>query len=429
MHPQRILPVLVLVLIAGCSFFSSEQRTPRFESEEELVAYAKGVHERAITIDSHADISDDFASEKEDVGSADNRRQVTLPKMRKGGLDVEFFAVFTGTGDRSAASYESAYKNALARFDAIHRLSVRYPDEVAIAVSPADVVRINASGKLVACIGVENGYPIATDISRVKEFYDRGARYITLTHTGHNQICDSSTPREGQPPEEYGGLSEFGRQVVREMNRLGIMIDISHASKNASLEVLRLSKAPIIASHSGASGVNEHPRNLDDETLRELKRNGGVVQLVSLAEYIKRREDSPERLAALTELRKEFGLPEGRGLGMRRAMQTLSQEQIAKLREKMREIDVKFPRTPVTVQDMVNHIDHIVKVISIDHVGIGSDFDGGGGLTGWGDASESLNITVELVRRGYSENDIKKIWGENLLRVWREVERVSENMK
>ena len=426
MRPHRILPILSLVLFAGCSFFSSGQRAPKFESEEELVAYAKGVHERAITIDSHDDISADFASEKDDVGSPDNRRQVTLPKMRQGGLDVEFFAVFTGTGDRSVASFESAYKSALARFDAIHRLPVRYPNEVAIAVSPADVVRINASGKLVACIGVENGYPVGTELSRLKEFYDKGARYITLTHSGHNQICDSSTPREGQPAEEYGGLSEFGRQVVQEMNRLGMMIDISHASKNASLEVLRLSKAPIIASHSGASGVNESPRNLDDETLRELKKNGGVVQLVSLADYIKRREDSPERLAALTELRKEFGLPEGRGLGMRRAMQTLSQEQIAKLREKMREIDIKFPRTPVTVQDMVNHIDHIVKLIGIDHVGIGSDFDGGGGLTGWGDASESLNITVELVRRRYSEKDIKKIWGENLLRVWKEVERVAE---
>jgi microsomal dipeptidase-like Zn-dependent dipeptidase len=311
-------------------------------------------------------------------------------------------------------------------FDAIHRLPERYPALVDIAYSPDDVTRIHSAGKTVACIGMENGYPIGMDLGRVKEFYDRGTRYITLTHSGHNQICDSSTPREGEPKEEHGGLSEFGKQIVREMNRLGMIIDVSHASKKATIDALTLSKAPIIASHSGASAVNEHSRNIDDETLRLFKKHGGVVQVVSLADYIKARTDSPERIAAQDAIRKEFGIPAGRGEGARKAMQAMTQEQRTKFREMLRELDVKFPRTPVTVADMVNHVDHIVKTIGIDHVGIGTDFDGGGGVIGFNDASESINITKELVKRGYSEEEIGKIWGGNLLRVWREVERVAE---
>jgi membrane dipeptidase len=272
---------------------------------------------------------------------------------------------------------------------------------------------------------MENGYPIGMELGRVKEFYDRGTRYITLTHSGHNQICDSSTPREGEPKEEHGGLSEFGKQIIREMNKLGMIIDVSHASKKATIDALTLSKAPIIASHSGASAVNQHARNIDDETLLLFKKHGGVVQVVSLADYIKARTDSPERIAAQDAIRKEFDIPPGRGEGARKAMQAMSLDQRTKFREMLRELDAKFPRNPVTVADMVNHVDHIVKTIGIDHVGIGTDFDGGGGVIGFNDASESINVTKELVRRGYSEEEIGKIWGGNLLRVWREVERVA----
>lgn len=430
--PYSILDLLacaaILALLAGCSSTGALHRQSTSMSEDEIAALSKSIHERVLTMDTHDDISGDFASERDDETSPENRRQVTLYKMKKGGLDAEFFAVFTGTAGRTSTEYDAAYKRAIGLFDAIQRLPQRYPDLVEIATSPADVIRIHNAGKLAACVGMENGYPIGTDLARAKEFYEKGTRYITLTHSGHNQICDSSTPRENEPKEEYGGLSEFGRKVVAEMNRLGLMIDISHASKNASLEVLKLSRAPIIASHSGASAINENPRNVDDEILQLIKKNGGVVQVVSLADYVKTRTDSPERLAAQNEIRKEFGLPEGRGDAARRAMMALSQDQRTKLRERIRELDLKFPRTPVTVQDMVNHIDYIVRTIGIDHVGVGTDFDGGGGVTGFNDASESLNITTELVRRGYSEEEIGKIWGGNLLRVWREVEKVAGKM-
>ncbi|MCX6134453.1 MAG: dipeptidase [Ignavibacteriales bacterium] len=423
-----ILPVLVL-FFSGCSSTGTLQRQAKSIPEAELRALAAGIHERALTMDTHDDISGNFGAEGDDEASPENKRQVTLFKMKKGGLDAEFFAVFTSVGDRSAASYEAAYKTAIALFDAIRRLPQRYPELVEIAYTAADVLRIHKSGKLVACIGMENGYPAAADLGRIKEFYDKGARYITLTHTAHNQICDSSTPRDGQPNEEYGGLSDFGKNVVREMNRLGMMVDVSHTSKKATLAAIALSKAPVIASHSGASAVNQHLRNLDDESLLAIRKNGGVVQVVSLADYIKTRVDPPGRSAAQDSIRKEYGIPEGRGDAARKAMQALSEEQRAKFREKIRGLDTKYPRSLVTVQDMVDHIDHVVRVIGVDHVGIGTDFDGGGGVTGFNDAGEAMNITTELVKRGYTEEDIDKIWGGNLLRVWRDVERVAKEIQ
>lgn len=416
-------------LIQGCSSLSTTQRQPRTGSEEAIRVLAKGIHERALTMDTHADISANFASDKDDVGSAENKRKVTLPKMRNGGLDAEFFAVFTPVGVRTDSAYENAYRNAQNLFDAVHRLPTKYPDQIDIAYTADDVVRIHKSGKLVACIGVENGYPIGADLGRLKEFYDKGARYITLTHSDHNQICDSSTPRDEEQQELYGGLSPFGEQVVLEMNRLGIMVDVSHASKKATLAALALSKAPVIASHSGADVVNKNPRNVDDETLRAIKARGGVVQVVSLADYIKTRPDSPERAAAMDSLRKQFGQTGGRGGGARQSSRALTPEQRTQFHEKMSELNVKFPRPEVTVQDMIDHVDHIEKTIGVDYVGIGSDFDGGGGLAGWNGADDAFNITLELVKRGYSEDDIRKIWGENLLRVWREVERVARELQ
>ncbi|MFH0992007.1 MAG: dipeptidase [bacterium] len=431
---QAVVIGTCLILVSW-GMLSAQTRKASTLSEEDLAALAKKIHERIITIDTHDDISQEFATERNDPGSPENRRQVSLPKMRSGGLDAEFFAVFTGNGQRTPAAWDTAYARAIRAFEAIHRLPTMRPSEIEIAYSPADVIRIHNGGKLIACIGVENGYPLGMEISRVKEFYNRGARYITLTHSGHNQICDSSTPRPDELPEEHHGLSEYGRLVVAEMNRLGIMVDISHASKKAALDVLKFSKAPIIASHSGADAVNASPRNVDDETLLAIKNNGGVVQCVALASYIKTVTETPERHAAIAELRKELGLPAGRdGSGRRQAQQMTeeqrrqNQEQMAKFRERMPEIDKTYPPQKISVQDMVNHIDYMVNVMGIDHVGIGTDFDGGGGLTGFKDASESLNVTLELVRRGYTEEEIGKIWGGNLLRVWRAVEKTAKEM-
>ena len=276
-------------------------------------------------------------------------------------------------------------------------------------------------------VGVENGYPMGEDVATLKTFYDRGARYVTLVHGSHNQLADSS----GDPKPRHDGLSALGKKAVAEMNRLGIIVDTSHASAKVFWDVIAMSKAPIMASHSGCTAVAKSDRNLDDDQLRALAKNGGVIQIVALGSYLK--EDSPERAAAVRKLREELGRGRGgrggRGAGGPPAAPPTPQEQAERekmfevYRQRMEEIDRQFPGA--TLEDFVNHIDHAVKVAGIDHVGIGTDFDGGGGVKGFNDHSEALNVTVELVRRGYTEEQIRKIWGGNLMRVWREVNRVA----
>ena len=347
------------------------------ESETDLMARARAIHDRVLTIDTHDDIPFDIATPDVDPG-VQGDRQVDLPKMREGGLDVAFFVVYVGQTERTPENYETAKADARTKFDAIHRMADEmYPDRIELAYSADDIERIAASGKLVAAIGIENGYVIGRDLTLLKEYHDLGARYITLAHGGHNDIADSATPRDqlDETDAEHDGVSPFGEEVIAEMNRLGIMVDVSHISKAAMLDAVRLSQAPVLASHSSAFALRSHPRNMDDEQLLALKANGGVMQTVALGAFVSAREDPP-----------------------------------------------------VNLSDFVDHIDYAVDLIGIDHVGISSDFDGGGGVAGWNDASETFNVTLELVRRGYAEEEIAKLWGQNLLRVFREVEAVAREL-
>jgi membrane dipeptidase len=390
-----------------------------------LAAKARAIHERVIALDTHNDIStDNFTPGKNYTQRLPN--QVNLPKMKEGGLDASFFIVYTGQGPLTPEGYAGAYKEAIAKFDAIHRLTKEIaPGQIELALTADDVRRIAGSGRKVALIGVENGYPIGEDLSRVKEFYDRGARYLSLAHNGHSQLADSNTgERDGK--WLHNGLSPLGRKVVEEANRVGLMVDVSHPSKQANLQAIALSKAPVIASHSAVRALCDVSRNMDDEQLLALKKNGGVIQVVAFSGYVKpRKPDSPERAAAIAALRKEFGLPAGGpggGGGARAVMAQWSEDRRAAYRARMAEIDKTLPGDPpATVAEFVNHIDYAVKLIGIDHVGISSDFDGGGGVAGWNDASETFNVTLELVRRGYTEDQIGKLWSGNLLRVMEQV--------
>ena len=385
--------------------------TPRTAADP-TTARARAIHDRVLTIDTHDDIPFNFATPEVDPGVR-GARQVDIPKMVEGGLDVAFFVVYVGQGPRTMDGNERAKEQALTKFRAIRRMAEEmHPDKIAIAYRADHVNRIARSGKRVAAIGIENGYVIGRDLTLIRRYYDLGARYMTLTHGGHNDIGDSATPRDDEPAAEHGGLSVFGREVVDRMNRVGMMVDVSHVAKSTSLDAIRLSRAPVIASHSGVRAVNDHPRNMDDEQLLALKRNGGVIQVVALGEFVK---SSPQRRAAAQAVYQQLGITRGRG--------ELTSEQRTELRRRLAEVDAQFP--PATVQDFINHIDYAVKLIGIDHVGISSDFDGGGGVSGWRDASETFNVTLELVRRGYGEADIRKLWGGNLLRVWKEVERVA----
>jgi membrane dipeptidase len=444
---RAIAMIGVLVVVLGMLFCARAWvglNAQEQGAEAALVAKAKVIHDRVIALDTHNDIDPaDFTRERNYTQRLDT--QVNLPKMKEGGLDASFFIVFVGQGELTAEAYGKAYMAALEKFDAIHRLTKEIaPDQIELALTAADVRRIVAKGKKVALIGVENAYPIGTDLRRIKEFYDRGGRYMSLAHNGHSQLADSNSgERDGV--WLHNGLSELGRQAIAEMNKLGIMVDLSHPSKAANLQAIALSKAPVIASHSAVRALCNHSRNMDDEQLLALKKNGGVLQAVAFNSYVKTPQpDSPERAAAIAALRKAFGLPEpgtGRpggpgpagppgGGGGRGALGQLTEERRAEFRARVAEIDKKFPPPPrATVKDFVDHIDYAVKLIGLDHVGISSDFDGGGGIAGWNGADETFNVTVELVRRGYTEAQIAKLWSGNLLRVMEQVERVAKNLQ
>jgi membrane dipeptidase len=401
---MRLRTLILALSVTACA---QPVTRPVQLSDAEALDRARAIHQRIVTIDTHDDIPFNFATPEVDPLTAD--RQVNLTKMKAGGLDVGFFIVFVGQTPRTPENYERAKTDAMTKFDAIHRMTTTmYPDRIGLAYTPDDVVRLHDSGKLVAAIGIENGYVIGKDLALIKRYFDLGARYMTLAHGANNDICDSSTDPQGP---EHNGLSAFGRQVVAEMNRVGMMVDISHVSKDCMMQATALSRAPVIASHSSTRAIADVPRNLDDEQLRAIRKNKGVAQMVALGGYVK--VDPPAKRAALDAIRQSMGI---RG-GGRGAFSSLTPEQRAEYQRRVAELEKRWPGP--NVADFAAHIDHAVRIAGIDHVGISSDFDGGGGITGWRDASETLNVTAELIRRGYSEEQIGKLWGGNLLRVWR----------
>jgi len=414
-----------LLLIVSCT---TETKKKDSTKSDELLAKATAIHKRVITLDTHNDINvNNFTDSINYTQELDN--QVNLPKMKKGGLDVSWFIVYTGQKELNQKGYDNAYKTAISKFNAIHKLTKEIaPNDIELAVTSDDVRRISAAGKKVAMIGIENGYPVGTDIKRIKEFYDLGARYMSLSHNGHSQLCDSNTG-EGDDKWLHGGVSDLGKEVIKEMNKWGIMIDASHPAKSSIKEMIALSKAPIIASHSSARALGDHSRNLDDEQLQWIKENGGVVQTVAFKSYLypeKNKKFQQAQSAVLNKIAKEQGF-EILGWKAVRALEGEKRANYISQYNKVKELakDVKIDAKPVDVADFVNHIDYMVKKMGIDHVGISSDFDGGGGIEGWSDASETLNVTIELVKRGYTEAEIGKLWSGNLLRVLDKVQEVA----
>lgn len=419
------------------SILSTIINAQNFTAEEKLIEKAKKIHAAVITLDTHIDINTANFTEK--VNYTQNLpTQVDLPKLKKGGLDVSWLIVYTGQGDLNEEGYKRAYANAIDKFEAIHRLTKKIaPDQIELALTSKDVRRIIKSGKLVAMIGVENAYPIGTDLSRIKEFAERGARYMSLAHNGHSQLADSNTG-ERDNVWLHNGLSELGKKAIFEMNKWGIMVDVSHPSKQANIQAIQLSKAPVIASHSSARALCDHSRNLDDEQLELIKKNGGVVQTVAFRGYV-HKEKSELRTRLTAEISRELAEKEGFKILERADVLKLPERErteymtkIAAFRTKIRPIiteRLKDTAPDVNVKDFVNHIDYLVKKIGIDHVGISSDFDGGGGVEGWDDASETFNVTLELVRRGYTKKQIEKLWSGNLLRVLDQVQKVAKQMQ
>ncbi len=407
-------PVFTFIMVAFLNLTASFNLSAQENNSVE--ARAARIHASAFTVDSHTDAPLNFSNKKFNV-ALDNSEAlpyscVDFPRMRKGGLDAVFFAVFTSQGPRTAEGNAKVKAKAELLFDSIHAAVNRNSNISGIATTPDEAYKLVKKGKSVVFIGVENGYPIGTDLSNVKHFYDRGARYITLCHTKNNDICTSSTDTANNT-----GLTEFGIQVVQEMNRLGMMIDVSHVSDQSFYDVLKLSKVPVLASHSCSRALCDNPRNLTDDMLKALAANNGVVQMCILSAYVKKPVSYPERDSARQAVRKKYN-----------NFQDLTDEQWTVASAELHSLDAKYPQKIASVSDAVDHIDHMVKVAGIDHVGIGTDFDGGGGLMDCKDVSQIGNITLELVKRGYSEKDIKKIWGGNLMRVMVDVAKGAGNL-
>ncbi len=420
MQSRRKFIITTAVSAIGISATAALKTSFYIEDDHnKLKKRADKIHIKVLTVDTHCDTPLKILHKNLDLGIKNDpkktRSKVDFPRMKEGGLDASFFAVFLGQGKRDKESNKKAKQHALDIFEAIHKSVKENPKLAELALKPKDAYRIEKSGKRAIYIGIENGYPIGKDISNVEEFYDLGARYITLCHSSNNDICDSSTDKDGA---EHDGISDFGKQVVKEMNRLGMMVDVSHISDKSFYDAVKLSETPVIASHSSARAICNHPRNMDDEMLKTLAKNGGVIQLCILNSYIREQAENPERENAFEKLREKYN-----------NFKDLSKEQYAEASKEWRQINKDFPALPANVAMAVDHIDHIVKIAGIDHVGIVTDFDGGGGIDGFFDISEAKNVTFELVKRGYSKKDIEKIWGGNFMRVFRQVEEYAELMK
>jgi len=372
---------------------------------------AAKIHREAIVIDTHNDITSPITDQGFDLGTRDTsgHTQTDLPRMKEGGLDAEFFAIYV------AASYArngGSARRALEMIDGVYEQARRHPGSLEMAFTSDDIRRIAKSGKIAALMGIEGGHAIEDSLGALRQFYRLGVRYMTLTHTNTNNWADSSGDINLPNVKHHDGLTDFGKEVVREMNRLGMMVDISHVADKTFWDAIAVSEAPMIASHSSSRALTDVPRNMTDEMLAAVGKKGGVVMVNFAKGFVNTKavKPSPEVQAKIDEIRQRSG----------------------DLRQARAEIEkLTGPPPQVPLEMLIEHFVHIAQVAGIDHVGIGSDFDGVGGQLpeGMEDVSKLPNITYELLKRGYSEADVKQVLGENLLRTMAEVERVAKKLQ
>jgi membrane dipeptidase len=412
---RRILVALYSLwwLSAGCS-----HAAPAAAPAQENV---RALHDALLVLDSHIDIPFNFATAQADPAQ-DGPMQVDLPKMRAGGLDAGFFIIYVGQGPLTEAGYAQAYRAALTKFEAIARMTEVHADEIGLARTAAQAQALHAAGKKIAMIGIENGYPVGANGEHLQEFYRRGARYMSLTHFGHNQLATSSgtsaIDQDGAAPP-CDGICPLGLRVIGAMNRLGMLVDVSHTSRQTTLQAVAASQAPVIASHSALRAFNDIPRNIGDDEVRAIAARGGVVQIVAFDSYLKPVADA--KAAQIKIIRARLGFVNAA------SFDTASEQQKLQLRTEVNALDAQWPRADVGL--LVDQIDYAVRLVGIDHVGIASDFGGSGGIKGWDDASQTFAVTQELWRRGYRRDAIAKLWGLNLLRVWGEAERIAAGLQ
>jgi membrane dipeptidase len=405
----------LLLLISSAEAYSqtptapggTSQQASASQRDERLWQRALKLHRKSIVIDTHNDITTMMMDDGYDLGTSSvGKYHTDLARMKQGGLTAEFFSVYV---DKKFAKEGGSARRALDQIDLVYRAAERYPKDIMMATSAADIRRAKKEGKLAALMGIEGGHAIENSLMALRDFHRLGVRYMTLTHNNTNDWADSS-----RDEPKHNGLTDFGKDVVREMNRLGMLVDVSHVSDKTMSDVLDISTAPIIASHSSARALSNHPRNIPDDLLKRIAKNGGVVMVNFYPAFIDQKYYDADR---------------ARDARLKSQLDALAErfkddpKRLADERKKLFDAD-PLPATPLSV--LIDHFDHVAKVAGIDHVGIGSDFDGVPSLpVGMEDISKLPNITYELLRRGYSEKDVQKVLGENLLRVFTEAENVA----
>ena len=397
---------------AGASASATEEyAAPDGLPEPEVLS----LHDGLLTIDTHVDIGAGYGTAALDPGTF-NRAQVNLPSMRLGGLDAGFFIVYTPQGDLDDAGYAKAVEDAEEKYRGIVRMIRGYGEVIGLATTADEVESIQDSGRLVALIGIENAYPLGTTpevvAERVAMWAGRGARYASITHFGHNQFGGSSNPSDARGDGEDPGLNDLGRALVTALNDHGIMVDISHVGPKTVADAMALSRAPVIASHSTSASVYDNPRGLTDDQLRAVAEMGGVVQITAFRSYVAPVDAATEQ--RIDELRERLGIATSEDYRAATPA-TLEEYEVERGRIRAEGVDV-------TLAQFLDHVDRAVEIAGVEHVGLSGDFDGGGGVEGWDGAGESANVTAAMLRRGYTEEDLEKIWGGNVLRVMREVE-------
>jgi membrane dipeptidase len=416
-HKLSLRVALVLVLILSNATSRMAQTGPGNTQQpvastiqprdEKLWQQALKLHRKSIVVDTHNDITTMMMDDGYDIGTSSvGKYHTDLARMKEGGLTAEFFSVYV---DKKFAKEGGSARRALDQIDLVYRAAERYPEKLMMATSAADIRRAKKEGRIAALMGIEGGHAIENSLMALRDFYRLGVRYMTLTHNNTNDWADSS-----RDEAKHNGLTDFGKEVVREMNRLGMLVDVSHVSDKTMSDVLDVSVAPIIASHSSARALSNHPRNIPDELLRRIAKNGGVVMVNFYPAFIDQKYLDADRA------RDERLKPQLDALA---ASFKGDEKRLAEERQKLFDAN-PLPATPLSV--LIDHIDHVAKVAGVDHVGIGSDFDGVPSLPeGMKDISQLPNITYELLRRGYSEKDIRKILGENFLRVFAAAEKLA----
>lgn len=391
-------------------------KTPRLDwTETALEELAWKIHDKTLTIDTHMDVPIVLKRPGFDISEEhswyDHASQVDFPRLRKGGLDGGFFVVYVPQGplthEGRAHGISEGQKIAHLILDTV----ADHADESGLATTQAEAEALRDEDKITVFMGIENGYTIGRNLDLLKTYYDLGVRYFGVTHSKNNDLADSSTDPKGNL---HMGLSDLGKAAVEECNRLGMMVDISHSSDKTTWDILKYSKAPVIASHSGCHTCYPHPRSLNDALLKEIAARDGVVQMNLFSSYMMKVEPNEARSEAFKAWSEKY-----------RGGKELTDEETLRSIEERIAIEKTYPKQLATLETAVDHIDYMVDLMGIDHIGISGDFDGGGGVEGANDVGEMINVTIEMLRRGYSPEDMEKFWGGNVMRVLNECERIA----